>query len=186
MANRESALAAHYQAGHFGADHTGVTLSEISDLQLKQIAAWPDTLMAVGAKAAAVAGCDAAPKPGKSAVGSKASLLRIEPLKWWLLGDAELPELNAEEGAVLDLSHSRTCIRIEGECAAELLNRHLPLDLREASFTDGSVASTAFHHVGVTLLRRNGGYELFVPRGFAVSLWELLVESAEQFGVEVV
>lgn len=185
MANRESALAAHYQAGHFGADYTGVTLSEISDLQLRQIAAWPDTLMAVGAKAAEVTGCDAAPKPGKSAVGSKASLLRIEPLKWWLLGDAELPELSAEEGAVLDLSHSRTCIRIKGEYAAELLNRHLPLDLREASFTDGSVASTAFHHVGVTLLRRNGGYELFVPRGFAVSLWELLVESAEQFGVEV-
>lgn len=68
----------------------------------------------------------------------------------------------------------------------ELLNRHLPLDLREGAFPLGSVASTAFHHVGITVWRSEAGYELFLPRGFAVSLWELLRESAEQFGVEVV
>ena len=49
-----------------------------------------------------------------------------------------------------------------------------------------SVASTAFHHVGVTLWRSVEGYELFLPRGFAVSLWQGLLESAEQFGVEVI
>jgi sarcosine oxidase gamma subunit len=48
------------------------------------------------------------------------------------------------------------------------------------------VAATAFHHVGVTLWRSEAGYELFLPRGFALSLWELLYESAQQFGVEVV
>jgi sarcosine oxidase gamma subunit len=40
--------------------------------------------------------------------------------------------------------------------------------------------------VGVTLRRSDAGYELFIPRGFAVSLWELLVETAEQFGLEIV
>jgi len=186
MVNRESALAAHYKTGHFGAAETGVTLSEVPDLKLQQVAAWANSLNTVADKIAAAAACELAPKPRQSSAGTQATLMRIEPLKWWVLGDIELPELMPEEGATLDLSHSRTCIRIEGEQAAALLNRHLPLDLRQASFAEGAVASTAFHHVGVTLLRRNVGYELFVPRGFAVSLWALLVESAEQFGVEVV
>ena len=189
MVNRETALSAHYNTGHFGlSGQTGVTLTEVKDLQLKQIAAWPETMAAVGAKAAAVAGCSEAPGPCQSSNGSNAVLIRIEPLKWWLLGmdsNTELPELSSDEGATLDASHSRTCVRIEGENAKDLLNRFLPIDLRDRSFGNGAVASTAFHHVGVTLIRRGDAYEMFIPRGFALSLWELLVESAEQFGVEV-
>ena len=66
-----------------------------------------------------------------------------------------------------------------------LLNRHLPIDLRENSFPLNSVASTAFHHCSVTLWRSVEGYELFLPRAFALSLWEILVESASQFGYEI-
>ena len=77
-------------------------------------------------------------------------------------------------------------MRIEGPNAKDLLNRFLPIDLRDHAFADGAVASTAFHHVGVTLMRTGDAYELFIPRGFALSLWEMLVESAEQFGLEVV
>ena len=53
------------------------------------------------------------------------------------------------------------------------------------SFVD-QVASGGIHHVGVTLWRSKTGYELFLPRGFAESLWELLIETAEQFGLEIV
>ena len=187
MVNRETALSAHYKVGHFGlSGQTGVTLTEVKNLQIKQVAAWPDTVAAVGAKAAAAVGCSDSPGPCKSSSGSHGVLIRIEPLKWWILGDAELPELTSAEGATLDASHSRTCVRVEGANAKDLLNRFLPIDLREGSFADGDVASTAFHHVGITLIRRGDAYELFLPRGFALSLWELLVESAEQFGVEVV
>lgn len=186
MVDRLSALAGHYKTGHFGiAGQTGVTMTEVTNLCMAQIACWPDTLAAVGRQAAEMAGCDAAPKPGHATDGSNGSLLRIEPLKWWLFG-AEAAELDAEQGNTLDISHSRTHLRITGDEATTLLNRHLPIDLREDSFPVGSVASTAYHHVGVTLWRSEQGYELFLPRGFAVSLWEGLLESAEQFGVEVV
>jgi len=67
-----------------------------------------------------------------------------------------------------------------------LLNRNLPLDLRPSSFPVGSVASTVFHYVGVTLWHSDEGFELFLPRSFAVSLWELLQKNAAQFGFEVV
>ena len=112
-------------------------------------------------------------------------MLRVEPLKWWLLG-LEPPELDVEQGVLLDLSHSRTRMRVSGPRAAELINRHLPLDLRDASFPQGSVASSAFHHVGVTVWRSSLGFEMFLPRGYAMSLWEMLLESAGQFGAEVV
>ena len=191
MASRVSALASHMHKGHFGVDgQTGVTLAEVPDLTLIQIAAWPDSLTAVGEVAAQSAQCSAAPGPGQATEGgATASLLRIEPLKWWLVASGTtnpIPDLNADQGAMLDLSHSRTHLRITGEHAKTLLNRHLPLDLREHAFPVSSVASTAFHHVGITLWRSSQGYELFLPRGFAVSLWEGLLESAEQFGVDVV
>ncbi len=185
MAERISALEGHVATGRFGADgEVGVTLCEVPGLTLHQVAAWPDSLATVGAKAAKAAGAKAAPGPCAAAVGSEGALLRVEPLKWWLFGVAA-PALAPAEGATLDLSHSRSHVRISGPQAAALLNRHLPLDLREAAFPAGSVAASAFHHVGVTLWRSEAGYELFLPRGFALSLWELLLESAAQFGAEV-
>jgi len=189
MVDRISALAGHYKIGKYGllgdGNKAGVILEDIKDLVLHQIAAWPDTLDAVGKQAAKAAGCKTAPGPCKAEVSKQAALLRIEPLKFWLLG-AEAPEIEAEQGATLDLSHSRTRIRIGGADAAEFLNRHLSLDLRENSFPVGSVASTVIHHVGVTLWHSEDGYVLFMPRGFALTLWEGFVASAEQFGLEVV
>lgn len=185
MAERVSALAGHYEGGHFGNEgDPGVSLSDVGGLLLHQVAAWPDTLSAVGEKAAQAAQVGAAPGPQRAAAGDGTALLRVEPLKWWLIG-APPPELTSGEGATLDLSHSRTHLLIGGAQAAPLLNRHLPLDLSEASFPVGAVGSSAFHHVGVTLWRSAAGYELFLPRGFALSLWEMLLETAAQFGAEV-
>ncbi|MBT5980063.1 MAG: hypothetical protein HOG65_02320 [Acidiferrobacteraceae bacterium] len=93
--------------------------------------------------------------------------------------------MSADSGATLDLSHSRTHIRISGPEASTCLNRFIPIDLRESHFTDGQVASSGFHHVGVTLWRSPTGLDLFVPRGFALSLWEMLLETAEQFGLDI-
>ncbi len=185
MANRVSALEGHYRKGKFGnPDGTGVTIELLPDLTLHQIAAWPETVSETGKLAALSAGVDAAPGPGQSVTSENSALLRIEPLKWWQIG-REAPELLPDQGTTVDLSHSRTRLRLAGTDAAALLNRLLPLDLRESSFPEGTVASSAMHHVGVTLWRAPGGYELFIPRGFALSIWQVLFESSHQFGVEV-
>ncbi len=190
MAERISALHGHYAPGDRPADRAGVVLREVRDLNLHQIAAWPDTLAQVGEKAAQGAGVAAAPGPCASAVfavdgATQSALLRVEPLKWWMLGGT-VPRLAPEQGTTLDLSHSRTHLRITGPRAATLLNRHLPLDLREGSFPEGAVGASALHHVGVTLWRSQEGYELFIPRGFALSVWEVLLQTAAQFGVVVI
>jgi len=185
MAERISALAGHVNPGRFGTvGEVGVTLCEVPSLELVQVAAWPDTLATVGAKIVDAVDIIEAPGPGRATVGKGCAVLRIEPLKFWLLG-ASGPQLGVDEGAVLDLSHSRTHVRISGPHAATLLNRHLPLDLRDMSFPVGSVASTAFDHVGVTLWRSEDSFDVFLPRGFALSLWQVLLLGAAQFGCQV-
>ena len=186
------ALRDHLKPGRYNVipdDKPAVSLSDVGPFSLLQVAAWPRTVAATGRVAAKAAGMSRATGPGTGRAGKSAALLRVEPLKWWLLAACEnsIPELNlpSKNGCMLDLSHSRVWLRVEGEKSDILLNRFLPLDLRREAFPDGSVATTAFHHVGVTLWRENGGYNLLLPRSFAASLWELLEESGRQFGLEV-
>lgn len=185
MVERVSALAGHNEPRHLGdPDNTGVILREPPDLVLHQVAAWQDSIDAVGKQLAKAIGANTVAGPCGAVSGENGAMLRIEPMKWWLVGIAA-PEFDAAQAVTLDLSHSRTRISVGGDDAAEFLNRHFPLDLREASFPVGAVASSATHHVGVTLWRTDDGYELFIPRGFALSLWEGFVESAQQFGVDI-
>jgi len=186
---RISALSGHCSIGKSGeisADGSaGVILENVEELVLHQVAGWADTMDRVGSQIAKAVKVESAPGPGQAMVGEEGALLRIEPMKWWIIG-AAAPEISPEHGATLDLSHSRTRIRISGPYAVEFLNRFLPLDLRERSFPQGSVASSAIHHVGVTLWCADGHYDLFVPRGFALFVWEGLVDVARQFGLEIV
>ncbi|MEX0301517.1 MAG: sarcosine oxidase subunit gamma [Leisingera sp.] len=165
----------------------GVTLSLLSGFTLTQIAGWPGTLTEAGAAAASTAGCAAAPGPGRIEQGAAGTLLRVEPLKWWLIQGAGLqstPLQTVNGGTVLDLSSARTLVQVSGPQAETLLNHFLPLDLRPAAFPDGAVASTSFHHVGVTLWRSGALFTLALPQSFAASLWELLAGSALQYGLK--
>lgn len=193
MLERISALASHYHtgpAGDIGAAGPGVTLREIREAGLWQISAWPETMDAVGARLAELVGAGAAPGPLQSAAGPKGTLLRVQPFVWWLIRAdaataAKAVEIDPEEGTALDMSHSRTVVRIEGPRAADLLNRGLSTDLRPASFGQGACCGGAIHLVSVNLHHRGGGYDLYIPRGFAVTLWEFLTETAAQWGYAV-
>lgn len=184
---RESALAGNYPLGQHGnTGDAGVKFSEGKDLVLWQVAAWPDTFDKVAAQLSRAVDSSVSTVPGfgQSVANASTALLRTEPLKFWMTG-AEPPEFDANDAVTVDLSHSRTLVKLQGEHATTVLNSYLPLDLRDASFPVGTVASTAFHHCGVTLWRSESHYELFLPRGFAMSLWELLMEAAMQYGCEV-
>ncbi|MQY43513.1 sarcosine oxidase subunit gamma [Epibacterium sp. SM1969] len=188
MANSTSPLQSSRRLGQFGRAGTiGVTIEEVTGFGMVQCAAWGATLAQVGAAAAAAAGCETAPQPGQCHAGTGAFLLRVEPLKWWLVAapgaEVPTPTVAPEEGAVLDLQDGRCWLRISGAQAETLLNHFLPLDLRPAAFPVGAVASTAFHHTGVTLWRTEEHFNLLIPRSSAQSLWELLSESARQYGL---
>ena len=101
-------------------------------------------------------------------------------------GEAGAPEIPADAGTVLDLGHARTILRVAGPEAAALMTRLAPLDVRPGAFPDGTVATSAIHHVAVTILARDAGFELHCFRSFGLALFEHVAEVAEQFGLEIV
>ena len=194
MTERLSGLAETYAPGVFGrsaAGDPGVRLREIQALRIFQIAAWPETAAETGSWLAELGGAGEAPGPGRSVAWSGGLLLRVEPLKWWVV-DAEpgaALEPGIERGVALDLSHSRTVIRVEGRDATELLNRYLAVDLSDGRFPDGALAMGRLDHLAGMVVRRDRGkecgYEIYVQRSFGVSFWLELSDTATQFGVQI-
>ena len=185
MVNRSSALESNYSVGHNPTNNESrLQLSEIKNLQLTQVAAWPESVNTVGSNIARHLNLDGYALPNKAIVNNSFIMMRIEPLKWWIIG-SDIPALSSDEGTSLDLSHSFTHLKISGPSDSLFLNRHLPIDLRDKYFPVNSVASSAIHHVSVKLWRSDSGYHLFIPRGFALSLWEIFLETANQFGYEI-
>ena len=171
-----------------GVDEPAIRLSEAPFAALWQVTAWPGCLGAAGSAAAAAAGVAEAPAPGHAVVSGDATLMRTEPLRWWLLGEAPLapPAIDAADGTCLDLGHGRWRMRITGPSAPALLARLVAVDLRSDAPASGRVVTTPLHHVPVTLLASAEGADLFLPRSHARALWELTVETASQFGLEIV
>ena len=200
MVERVSALAAVYRSGVAGQiPESGprVRLREIKDLRIAQIAAWPDTFTRVQEALVSAPGGGPAPRPGSWVPwGSRARLACVEPLKWWLMESGEevtdspaVPEFPSDVAMGLDLSHSRSGIRVTGPAASQLLMRFMAVDLRAKDFGHGSVATGLFDHVSATVLRDDAGdvpgYDLLLPRTFSESCWLELVEAAERFGAEI-
>jgi sarcosine oxidase subunit gamma len=90
-------------------------------------------------------------------------------------------------GSITPLSHSRTCIFIEGVAARELLARGIALDLHPDVFGVGQFALTGLHHTPIVIHRSGESrYELFALRTFARSVWEWLTDAALSPGYEIV
>ena len=88
---RASALEGHYNLGHFG-DKTdsNIIFHELKDLKLYQIAFWPNTQKVLEANLLKFTNINSIPDPNQSILHNNIALLRIEPLKVWLLG-SEVP-----------------------------------------------------------------------------------------------
>ncbi len=186
MVSRESALFTNYKIGSIKVNEKiELIFHEINNLDIRQIAAWPSTLESVDLKLSKIINSSKGPGFNQSLSFNNIHLLRMEPLKWWLIGGQDI-EIPNDEATKVNLSHAFTSIEIKGDAVIKFLNRHLPLDLRDQSFPVNSIASSAIHHVSVKIWRMDQGYRVFIPRGFALSIWEILLETASQFGYEIV
>ena len=185
MLDRNSAIKEKYEIGKYPfEDSIEIVFSEDRNLLIQQIAAWPDEISNLEKLFSDQLGVQKNIDFNRGEILNNISLWRMEPSKWWLLGGTiNLPE---NLGTSLELSHAFTSISIEGDKSDILLNRHLPLDLRLDNFPINASASSAIHHVSVKLFRiSEKEFRLFIPRGFALSIWEILLETASQFGYEI-
>ena len=185
MVNRTSALDNYFKTSkQLIEGKANLTFKRKVDLQIMQIAAWPETVSRVETIISKHLNIPSIPHANNAFENQSVIVMKIEPLKWWILG-SDIPLFSTEEGTTLNLSHSYANIEISGPSSKIFLNRFLPLDLRDNSFKVNDVASSAIHHVSVKLLRSQNSYHLFIPRGFALSLWKTFIESAKQFGYEI-
>jgi len=185
MLDRNSAIKEKYKVGKYPfEDKVEIIFSENHNLVIQQIASWPDEISNLEKLFFNELGFKQNIDFNRGEILKNNSLWRMEPLKWWLLGSViDVPE---NLGTSLELSHAFTSIMIDGEKSEILLNKHLPLDLRLDYFPINSSASSAIHHVSIKLFRLNEKkFNLLIPRGFALSIWEILIESAFQFGYEI-
>ena len=132
--------------------------------------------------------------PSTAAVAGSARgrIFRTAPDQYWVVsGEAALLAALALAvppgvGAVTLLSHARVRLAISGAPARALLAKGIAIDLDPEAFPVGHAVSTGLHHNGVLLEHTTAdGYELYVPRTYAVSMWEWLVDAALEFGYDV-
>ena len=192
LARRRSALDGHVVPGRHGASEPaepGVVLAERPPAALVQVngVADPEALAGLLARLCA----EGAARPRRGVSGEGGELLWTGAEQWWLvfrghaMSAGEVRELlDAPDATTLDLGHARTCIRVSGPMARELLAKGCPLDVD--GLDAGDCASTRLGPYNVVLYCRPGGdFDLHVFRSFGLALWEWLLDEAAEFGCEV-
>jgi heterotetrameric sarcosine oxidase gamma subunit len=107
--------------------------------------------------------------------------LSVGPGRWLILGPdaavAALPQIPDDLAAVTDLTGGRAILTLSGARAAPTLMKGTAIDLDPAVFTPGSVVATGLARMPAIIWRREAGYDVIVPRSYAVSMLEWLLEA---------
>lgn len=168
-------------------------IGEARSWKLVQVAAFPATAAELEQVVRPSIGGDLPARVGHATSIGTRLLLRTGPEHFWIItqdGEDIVPALQTAVapaiGSVTALSHSRTCIWIEGSHSREVLATGIALDLDPAVFPPNSFALTGLHHTPIMVLRSDATrFELYVLRTFAVWTWEWLTDAALQYGYEV-
>nr|WP_316650813.1 sarcosine oxidase subunit gamma family protein [uncultured Gellertiella sp.] len=138
---------------------------------------------------------DASARDSAAALATQfgAPLRVTSPGQWYLAGDRVLApgEFRALETrlapalAISDQSHGRVRIGVSGTDVEAMLAKLMAADLALAAFPVDHGTTLFAGHVAVHAFRTcASAFELMVLRGFAVDLWESLVQASLEFGVE--
>lgn len=195
MPEIRSALGATYKTGLHGGDAAAVTLQERLDLDLVQVAAWPDNRAALAGSLGEILGF---PVPSDTRVAVSQgdwSVYQIAPGRYLVSAPRGATLFQRVSGAVpgslgtvTDLGHARGFFDLKGAAAREVLARGFAIDFEPALFGPDAFAQSVAHHMSALVHRLPGedqAFRILVLRTFARSFWEWLFETAEVFGCEV-
>lgn len=194
MAESESPLGAAWRPGRHGSKsgEPGVRLTEVRPGSIVQVAAWrggEKAAMAAIRKITGLALPDGAgggvARDGKAAFGfAPGRFLVVDQAEG--LADVLRRTVDPKTGTVLDLSHGRTALRVEGARAEWTLAKLFAIDFALVAFPLGAGRSTVHHDV-FAQIQRSGpdAFDLYVFRSFARSFWTTLCHAAEEVGYEI-
>lgn len=194
MAEQVSPLGPAWTPGRHGRadDDPGVILTETRPASIVQVAAFrggEKAVMAAIRKATGLALPDGA---GSGVFRDNKAAFGIAPGRFLVVDLVEgMPEklaasVASADGAVTDLSHGRTAIRISGPRAEWVLSKFFAIDFALAAFPVGAGRATQHHDI-LAQIQRTGPdrFDLYVFRSFARSFWTMLCHGAEEVGYEV-
>lgn len=195
MVERESPLGAAYAPGAHGDRTAGsrVRLMERRLASLVEAAAWPGREPALVAAIAKATGLALSPAPGAGALGPDGrAAFNVAPGRFTISAagadlTAKIAEaVPLETGTVNDLSHGRTCLRIEGPRAEWVLAKLFALDFSPPAFPVPSGLASAHHDIPAQIQRTGPErFDLYVFRSFARAFWTALCRAAEEVGYTV-
>ncbi len=194
MVDQLSPLGAAWRPGGHGhvAEGIGVLLSEMQPASIVQIAAWPGRQPAVLEAIAAIAGSALPDGAGAGFATATVSAFGFAPGRFLVVHQEEelsgrlAAAISPDTGAVTDLSHGRTALRIAGPKAGRVLSKLFAVDFSAPALAVGCGLSTVHHDIAA-LIQRSGDdrFDLYVFRSFARSFWKLVCRAAEETGYEV-
>lgn len=160
-------------------------------LNLVQLGVWPNQLKHTKQTIQALLSIDL-PNPRSASGTPPLRALWIGPRRFWITSqDAALhqkltAELTTQAAVTLDLSHSRTRIRLAGKPVRTVLAKALPVDLHPQAFPVNRVISSIMHNISISLdYLGEDCFDIYVPRTFALSFFEALQHSAHEFGYQI-
>jgi methylglutamate dehydrogenase subunit D len=147
----------------------GVQLAEAPDFTLTQVAGEDKVLKKVLGKLPA--------RVGVVTEHDGRTIMRIGPKQMWVLGEA----VQTSDGVyITQLSSARTCIRLEGSNAREVLASCALIDFTSLMFKPGQFVLTGIHHTPVTIhCIAENTFHIYALRTFALNVWEWLCDIAE-------
>lgn len=170
-------------------DAPGVVLSERFGTAICDVAAWPDcTTKTVNAIKRATS---LALTTRQGALSDTAQAFQHAPARWTVIStDQLMPETLTkavgDNATVVDLSHGRTIIRIDGADAEWVLSKLFAIDFALAAFPVSKGIATQHHEIFALIQRiDDDAFDIIVFRSYARAFWHALTQAARDVGYAV-
>jgi sarcosine oxidase, subunit gamma len=185
--------------GHYGADSTGLTLSEATVAAAWNVQGDP-TQARFASRVQQLFEVSLPLIPNTTSAASPLTALWLGPRSWLLVEspgspgpsklagfEARRDAVNALGGALFDVSAGRVGYRISGAHAAAVLAKSCPLDFDADAFPAGGCAQSVFGRVNALFYRHDAApaFLMLVARSLARDTWRLLCRSSAQYGYDV-
>lgn len=157
-----------------------IIISERRHLQITQISYFADQQKALVSYLKSLK-ANAIPYFSTSEAAGDLQIARIEMSKLWMIGALDIEQVPAEFYP-LDLSSSRSVLRLSGPRINDLMARLCAVDFRDDT---RNFFGTSIHHCAVHIHKFERGYDIYMPRSFAESLGDYIVDISRQYHVQM-
>lgn len=172
----------------------GLSVREVTGLCLASIAVRRGKQAELSEKAETVLGVSL-PHSGKSTLAWPKRLIWVGPGQWLAMWPAAEVENRVSDlakplsgvASVTDQSDSRVVLDVWGDKVRDVLSKGIMVDLHPRAFRTGDTATTLAVHIGIQVVQLDDKpvYRLMVPRSYALSFWDWLVEAGQSTGIAV-